>query len=65
MRKRLIQLSEGVTGRIFRLIEEAAIAAIRSGREMMDIDTFANDALVPPLASMKRAVAKRGNGLGN
>lgn len=65
VRKRLIQLSEGVTGRIFRLIEEAAIAAIRSGREMMDIDTFANDALVPPLASMKRAVAKRGNGLGN
>ena len=55
MRKRLMQLSEGITGRVFRLVEEAAIAAIKSGRERIDEDTFADDALVPPLASMQRA----------
>lgn len=55
VRKRVMQLSEGITGRIFRLIEEAAIAAITSGRERIDEDTFADDALVPPLASMQQA----------
>ncbi|WP_213981573.1 TniB family NTP-binding protein [Sphingomonas sp. dw_22] len=55
VRKRLMQLSEGITGRVFRLVEEAAIAAIKSGRERIDEDAFADDALVPPLASMQRA----------
>lgn len=59
VRRRLMDLTEGITGRIFRLIEEAAIAAVRSGREMMDRETFAGDALVPPLASMKQTVRGR------
>ena len=36
VRQRVIALTQGVTGRIFRLIEAIAIAAIRSGREMID-----------------------------
>ena len=50
-----MQFSEGITGRVFRLVEEAAIAAIKNGRERIDEDTFSDDALVPPLASMQRA----------
>lgn len=38
VRQRVISLTEGVTGRIFRLMEAVGIAAIRSGREMVDAD---------------------------
>lgn len=55
VRKRLIQLSEGITGRIFRLIEEAAVTAVRTGRERIDEEMFSDGTLVPPLASMQRA----------
>jgi len=34
VRRRVLALTDGVTGRIFRLMEAVAIAAIRSGREM-------------------------------
>jgi type II secretory pathway predicted ATPase ExeA len=61
VRKRIMQLSEGITGRIFRLIEEAAVMAVKSGRECIDEDTFADDALVPPLASMHRSARERRN----
>lgn len=59
LRKRLMQLSDGITGRIFRLIEEAAVTAIRSGRERIDEDMFSDENLVPPLASMQRASGVR------
>jgi len=64
-RQRVISLTGGVTGRIFRLMEAAAIAAIRSGREMIDAESFDDDALTLPLVSMqviagnKRALHRR------
>lgn len=54
VRRRLMELSAGITGRIFRLVEEAAVSAVASGRELIDEETFADDMLVPPLASMQR-----------
>ena len=65
VRQRVIALSEGVTGRIFRLMEAVAIAAIRSGREMIDADSFDDEQLLLPLVSMqviasaKRALRRR------
>jgi hypothetical protein len=63
--RRVIALSEGVTGQIFRLMEAVAIAAIRSGREMIDADSFDDEQLLLPLVSMqviasaKRALRRR------
>lgn len=59
-RGRIHALTEGVTARIFRLIESAAEAAIRSGRERLDLDSFADDHLVLPLVAMTQAAARRG-----
>jgi hypothetical protein len=59
VRKQLMQLSEGITGRIFRLVEEAAITAVRTGRERIDEEMFRDGSLVPPLASMQRATSCR------
>lgn len=65
VRQRVIALSDGVTGRIFRLMEAVAIAAIRSGREMIDAASFDDDELLLPLVSMqviasnKRALRRR------
>ncbi|MFL0415812.1 TniB family NTP-binding protein [Sphingomonas sp. 179-A 2A2 NHS] len=59
LRRRLMQLSGGITGRIFRLIEEAAVTAVRTGRERIDEDMFSDDNLVPPLASMQKAARVR------
>lgn len=53
VRSRVIALTQGVTGRIFRLMEAVAIAAIRSGREMIGPDSFDDDRLLLPLVSMQ------------
>ena len=53
VRQRVIALTAGVTGRIFRLMEAVAIAAIRSGREMIDAESFDDDELLLPLVSMQ------------
>jgi len=45
-------MTDGITVRVFRLIETVAIAAIRSGREMIDDESFTADDLVLPLVSM-------------
>ncbi|MBV1692403.1 TniB family NTP-binding protein [Novosphingobium sp. G106] len=53
VRQRVIALTAGVTGRIFRLMEAVAIAEIRSGREMIDADSFDDEELLLPLVSMQ------------
>jgi hypothetical protein len=53
VRQRVLSLTAGVTGRIFRLMEAVAIAAIRNGREMIDADSFDDDELLLPLVSMQ------------
>jgi hypothetical protein len=44
-------LTSGVTARIFGLIETAAEAAVLSGRERLDAESFGDD-LILPLVSM-------------
>ena len=47
-------MTNGVTGRIFRLFEALAIAAIVSGREKIDLDSMRDEDLLLPLVSMER-----------
>jgi hypothetical protein len=58
VRARIHGLSSGVTARIFRLIETAAEEAVRSGKERLDLDSFADDPLLP-LVSMTQSAARR------
>ena len=53
VRQRVVALTNGVTGRIFRLMEAVAIAAIRNRREMIDADSFDDENLLLPLVSMQ------------
>ena len=53
-RARVHALTSGVTARIFRLIETAAEAAVHSGRERLDAESFGDD-LVLPLVSMTQS----------
>lgn len=59
VRKRVIELTHGVTGRIFRLMEAAAVQAIRNGREMIDGSSFDDENLLLPLVSMQVAAGRR------
>lgn len=54
-RRLLMDRTEGVTGRIFRLIENVAIEAIRSGRESIDESSLSDERLMLPLVSMVRS----------
>lgn len=51
-------LTSGVTARIFRLIETAAEAAVLSGRERLDVESFGDD-LMLPLVSMTQTVRRQ------
>lgn len=57
-RARVHALTSGVTARIFRLIETAAEAAVHSGRERLDAQSFGDD-LVLPLVSMTQSNRRR------
>lgn len=54
IRQRVLDLTDGVTVRIFRLIETVAVEAIRSGDEPITIESFTGGELVVPLISMTR-----------
>src|SRR3954468_15978640 len=62
MRERVPELIDGVTARIFRLIERVAEGAITSGKERIDLADFDADHLVLPLVSMPQAAERRGRG---
>lgn len=59
VRKRVIELTHGVIGRIFRLMEAAAVEAIRNGRERIDASSFDDEGLLLPLVSMHVAASRR------
>ena len=46
-------MTAGVTGRIFRLFEALAIAAIVSRREQIDLGSLRDENLLLPLVSME------------
>jgi hypothetical protein len=59
VRKRVLELTDGVTVRIFRLIETVAVQAIHSGAECITKDSFEAGDLVLPLVAMTRKVDAR------
>jgi len=52
VRRRILELTDGVTVRIFRLIETVAVEAVRSGTEAITLESFVGDDLVLPLVAM-------------
>lgn len=52
LRKRILSLSEGITLRICRLLEEAAVQAIVSGRERIELETLSEELLTRSLVSI-------------
>lgn len=55
VRKQILDMTDGVTARIFRLIEVAAVEAIRKGVECLDLESFHDEDLLQPLVSKKYA----------
>lgn len=59
-RDRVLELTDGNTGRIFRLIETLAVGAIRNGRETISLADLDADDLVLPTVSMKAIASRTG-----
>jgi hypothetical protein len=59
VRKRVLDLTDGVTVRIFRLIETVSVEAIRTGAERLARESFELGDLVLPLVAMTRKVEER------
>ncbi|MBZ6383114.1 TniB family NTP-binding protein [Sphingomonas sanguinis] len=61
-RTAILDLSDGNTGRIFRLVETLAVRAIENGTEQIEVGDLDADDLVLPSVSMKALAQRRGRG---
>ena len=61
-RTAILDLSDGNTGRIFRLVETLAVRAIENGTERIEVGDLDADDLVLPSVSMKALAQRRGRG---
>jgi hypothetical protein len=61
-RTAILDLSDGNTGRIFRLVETLAVRAIENGAERIETGDLDADDLVLPSVSMKALAQRRGRG---
>jgi hypothetical protein len=59
VRARILDMTAGITNRIFRLIETVATLAITTGAERITLADFENEELVLPLVSMAPTSQKR------
>jgi Bacterial TniB protein len=59
MRKRILSFSEGITVRICRLLEAAAVQAIRSGTECIELASLGEELLVKTLVSISDRRSRR------
>lgn len=59
IRRRILALTNGITVRIFRLIEAAAIDAIESGKEHIDLDSFSRSPVTDTLVSISERRSRR------
>ena len=59
VRRKVLDLTDGVTVRIFRLMETVAVEAVRSGSECITIARFDGDNLVLAPVTMTRHMEKR------
>jgi hypothetical protein len=57
--KRLLGLSEGMTSRVCRVLEAAAIHAIETGRERIDVDVLTDDLATATLVSITDRQSRR------
>jgi hypothetical protein len=62
VRKRLLAMSDGVTVRICRLLEDAAVTAINSNIEQIDLESFHDELAVQSLASVSDRRKRRPTG---
>jgi hypothetical protein len=62
VRRRILALTDGVTVRIFRLIEAAAIQAIMRGKECIDLDSFSDQVVTETLVSISERRSRRAVG---
>lgn len=62
VRKRLLAMSDGVTVRICRLLEDAAVMAIKNNVEQIDLDSLDDDLTVQSLASVSDRRKRRATG---
>jgi hypothetical protein len=60
IRQRILALTEGVTVRICRVVETAAIAAIRQGSETITLDSFEDSETAAGLVSIAHRQRRRG-----
>jgi hypothetical protein len=59
MRKRILHLTEGVTVRVCRLLEEAAVQAIASGGERIELETLSEEVVTASLVSISDRRTRR------
>ena len=59
MRKRILHLTEGVTVRVCRLLEEAAAQAIASGGERIELETLSEEVVTASLVSISDRRTRR------
>ena len=59
VRARILALTEGITVRIFRLIEVAAIQAIENGKECIDLDSLSDQVVTETLVSISERRSRR------
>jgi hypothetical protein len=59
VRRKVLDMTDGVTVRIFRLIETVAVEAVRNGNERVTLESFDADNLVLPLVAMARRTEGR------
>lgn len=62
IRRRILALTDGITVRIFRLIETAAIQAIESGKERIDLDSLSDQIVTETLVSISERRSRRAAG---
>jgi len=62
IRQRILSLTEGVLGRICRLMEMAAIEAIRSGQERVNLSLLKDDLVTGSLVSIADRRTRRSLG---
>ncbi|AMD56963.1 transposase [Agrobacterium tumefaciens] len=59
LRRKVLDITDGVTVRIFRLIETVAVEAVRNGKEAITLESFDGDNLILPLVAMARRTEGR------
>jgi hypothetical protein len=62
VRKRLLAMTDGVTVRICRLLEDAAVLAVSRNTEKIDLESFDDDLAVQSLASVSDRRRRRATG---